>query len=58
MAPALLSFGIPFEMPVIAAKACPELAEGRESTPSTAHFRGFAGWILALRQAQGKLSRE
>ena len=26
-------------------KACPELAEGRESSLSTAHFRKFAEWI-------------
>ena len=36
-------------------KACPELAEGRESTPQAIGNTTTTDWIPALRQAQGKL---
>jgi hypothetical protein len=39
-------------------KACPELAEGWESTPQIFGNDLPTDWILALRQAQGSLSRE
>jgi hypothetical protein len=44
------SFGVlsPSMRQLFPRRACPELAEGRESSPSTAHFHRFPEWIPAF----------
>jgi hypothetical protein len=48
----LLDAGVRVSFP---RKACPELAEGRESTSRALESALSTDWIPALRQAQGKL---